>query len=333
MKGIGVLIVIVLMYSCVEVKQNAVFNSFSGYAFGTSYTISYEDVQNRDFSKEIDSIIYAVNKSLSTYLKSSDISKINQGDVSIIVDDMFAEVFIKSNRIYKETAGFFDPTVGVLVNAWGFGPGDSLNNIDTVQIDSLKRFVGFEKVTLTNRKISKLYPEIYFDFNAIAKGYGIDMIGRFLESKNCDNYLVEIGGEVRARGKSSRNQFWKIGLENPNTDGTRSIGNIVELNNESMATSGNYRKFKINKNGRKYVHTINPKTGYAYASDLLSATVIAELDCADVDGYATAFMAMGFEKSVKFLQKHSELKAHLIYIDSSGATQTLTSKGLLITNR
>ena len=333
MKRIGVLITIVLMYSCAGFEENRKFKTLTGYAFGTSYSISYNNTQNRDFSSQIDSIIHVVNKSLSTYLISSDISKINLGDATVIVDEMFAEVFLKSNRIYKETDGFFDPTVGVLVNAWGFGPGDALENMSIVQIDSLMQFVGFDKVKLESNKIIKEYPEIYFDFNAIAKGYGIDMIGRFLESNNCTNYLVEIGGEVRVRGKNSKNKYWAIGLEDPNTDGSRSVNKIVELNNQSMATSGNYRKFKLDKNGHKFVHTINAKTGYAAASDLLSATVISELDCADVDGYATAFMAMGFKKTKSFLESHPELKVHLIYVDSNGITQMFTSEGLLVTNR
>lgn len=325
MKKISVLIIIVLIYSCAESKQNQEFNSLTGYAFGTTYTISYKDPRNRDFSSQIDSIIYAVNKSLSTYLPSSDISKINQGDPTITVDEMFAEVFSKSNRIYFETDGFFDPTVGVLVNAWGFGPEKPLQNINALQIDSLMQFVGFDKVKLKNNKIVKRHPEIYFDFNAIAKGYGIDRVGRFLESKNCTNYLVEIGGEVRVRGKNRENNYWKIGLEDPNTDGSRSVNKIVELDNQSMATSGNYRKFKLDDNGHKYVHTVNAKTGYAVASDLLSATVIAKLDCADVDGYATAFMAMGFDRTKLFLNNHPELKAVLIFTNKEGEIKTYST--------
>ncbi len=320
-----------LFFSCADEKLT--YQNLKGNAFGTTFTISYKDALNRDFSDEIDSLIYVVNKSLSTYMPSSDISKINQGDTTIVVDVLFTEVFFKSNKIYIETNGFFDPTVGVLVNAWGFGPEEAIENLDSVQVDSLMQFVGFDKVKLEENTIVKQHPQIYFDFNAIAKGFGIDVIGRFLESQNCTNYMIELGGEVRARGKSSKNQYWKIGLEDPNIDGTRSISNIVALNNQSMATSGNYRKFKIDAKGRKFVHTMNAKTGFATESNLLSATVISNSDCADVDGYATAFMAMGFEKTVAFLQEHPELKAHLIYVDTNGKTQTLTSKRLDVTLR
>ena len=182
------------------------------------------------------------------------------------------------------------------------------------------QFVGFDKVKLVANKIEKDHPSIYFDFNAIAKGYGIDEIGRYLESQDCKNYLIELGGEIRARGVNDIGEFWNVAIEDPNTDGTRSFSEVVRLENRAMASSGNYRKFKVDEKGKKFVHTINAKTGYATESNLLAATVIANLDCADADGYATAFMAMGFEKTKIFLEKHPELKVYLIYVDDNGET-------------
>ncbi len=320
-----------IFFSCTDEKT--AYKKIKGNAFGTTFDILYQNTPNQNFTKQIDSLIHIVDKSMSIYIPNSDISKINRGDSTIIVDNLFIEVYQKSNRIYKETDGLYDPTVGILVNAWGFGPEKSLKKMDSSKVKELLNFVGFDKVTLIKNKIKKQDSKIYFDFNSIAKGYGLDVIGRFFESKGCENYRIELGGEVRARGVDPLSKLWRVWLEDPNIDGTRSFDKYIELNNQSMASSGNYRKYKIDKNGRKYVHTINAKTGFATESNLLAATVISSLDCADVDAYATAFMAMGFEKSKVFSERHSELQVYLIYVDKDGETQTYKSEDLLITNR
>ncbi|AOW20808.1 FAD:protein FMN transferase [Urechidicola croceus] len=326
MQKLFIFISFLFIISCAD--KPVKYKKLHGNAFGTTYNITYKDGLNRDFTKQVDSLIYLVNKSMSTYMPNSDISKINKGDTTILVDKLFTEVFTKSDKIYQETEGLFDPTIGILVNAWGFGPEKSVEKLDSIKVNELMKYVGFNKVRLKDNKIFKEYQEIYFDFNAIAKGYGIDVIGRFLETKNCKNYLIELGGEIRARGVNSLNSEWRVAIENPNTDGTRSVNKIVKLKNKSLASSGNYRKFKIDENGRKYVHTINAKTGFATESDLLGATVIVSGDCADADGYATSFMAMGYEKSIQFLNKHPELQAYLIYIDENGSTSSFTSENL-----
>jgi len=323
MKNLQYIFLLFLFISCKEKVDN--LKIIEGNAIGTTFSIRYLDASDTSFDVKIDSLITAVNKSLSTYIPTSDISKINRGDTTIIVNHFFEEVFLKSEKIYKETNGDFDPTVGVLVNAWGFGPEKSLKNLDSLKIKELLNFVGFNKVTLKDGKINKMYPEIYFDFNAIAKGYLVDVVGRLFEQDTINNYMVEIGGEIRARGVNQHGEFWRIAIENPNEDGTRSFATTIQLNNESMATSGNYRKYKTTLNGEKYVHTINAKTGYATASNLLSASVISKSDCADVDGYATAFMAMGLEKTQEFLINHKDLKAFLIYADENGEMQTFKS--------
>ncbi len=315
MKKILLFLGVVALFSCNQKKENLVI--LRGDAIGTTFTIRYLNPDNKNLDIKIEDIIKKVNKSISTYIPTSDISKINKGDTSIVVDAYFKEVFSKSARIYKETKGEFDPTVGVLVNAWGFGPEKQIKNMDSTKVKELLKYVGFDKVSLKNNKISKQYPQTYFDFNAIAKGYLVDLVGRMFENNKIPNYMVEIGGEIRARGINQLGTPWRIAIENPNTDGTRSINTNIKLLNESIATSGNYRKFRIAKNGKKYVHTINPLTGFATPSNLLSASVISESDCADVDGYATAFMAMGFEKAKAFLKKHQELKAFLIYADNN----------------
>jgi len=323
MKKLLFIILLFLFISCENEQNN--LKILEGDAIGTTFSIRYLDTTNKTFNTKIDSLIKAVNKSVSTYIPTSDISKINKGDTSIVVDEFFKEIFFKSEKIYNETNGDFDPTVGILVNAWGFGPEKAINNLDSVKIQELLKFVGFDKVSLKNGSVKKMYPEIYFDFNAIAKGYLVDVFGRLFEQDTIKNYMIEIGGEIRARGVNQHGEFWRIAIENPNEDGTRSFATTIQLQNESMATSGNYRKFWTTEEGGKYVHTINTKTGYATASNLLSASVISKSDCADVDGYATAFMAMGLEKSQEFLANHKELKAFLIYADKNGEMQTFKS--------
>ena len=288
-----------------------------GLIFGTSFKIMYTD-SDKNYTKSIDSLFYLVNKSLSTYLPTSNISKINNGDTTIVIDDYFLEVFKKSKIIFKETNGFFDPTVGNLVNYWGFGPKNIRKNLTEEEVRLQMKFVGLDKVSIYDRKIIKESPKIYLDFNSIAKGFGIDVIGRFLESKEIVNYLVEIGGEIRTRGKRSKRNLWRVGFDNPNTDGSRSVSKFINLRDKSMATSGNYRKFRIAANGKKYVHTVNPKTGFATESNLLRVSVIAKKDCADVDAYATAFMAMGYKKTKEFLLLHKDLEVILLFTNKEG---------------
>lgn len=326
MRGIAFLGLMFLFISCSTEENN--LKIIQGNAIGTTFTIRYLDKEGENFEPKIDSLIKAINKSTSTYIPSSDISRINKGDTTIVIDAYFEEVFYKSEKIFNETNGDFDPTIGVLVNAWGFGPGDKLENLDSIQIKKLLKFVGFDKVKIEDGKVIKKYPEIYFDFNAIGKGFLVDVVARLFEAYKIENYLVEIGGEIRARGVNEKNIPWRIAIENPNFDGTRSFATAIQLIDESIATSGNYRKFRTTEDGKKYVHTINTKTGYASESNLLSASVISKADCADVDGYATAFMAMGLEKTKLFLDKHPELKAFLIYIDENGEMQTYNSPNL-----
>ncbi|MFA5298913.1 MAG: FAD:protein FMN transferase [Lutibacter sp.] len=324
MKNCLFTLILLIFFSCGNTETD--LNVIEGDAIGTTFTVRYLDQNKLNFEAKIDSLIAAINKSASTYIKTSDLSKINQGDTTILADANLQEVFTKSAKIYKESEGAFDPTVGVLVNAWGFGPEKPIENIDSLKVTALLKYVGFDKVKLENGKIKKLYPEIYLDFNAIAKGYLVDMVSRMFEKNGIANYMVEIGGEIRARGHNEKEKPWKIAIENPNTDGSRSFATFIELKNESIATSGNYRKYKIKADGTKYVHTINPKTGFASESNMLSASVISKLDCADVDGYATALMEMGFEKSTAFLKNHTELKAFLIYVDKKGEMQTYKSE-------
>ncbi|SEE20655.1 thiamine biosynthesis lipoprotein [Tenacibaculum sp. MAR_2010_89] len=310
-------LVLFVLFGCSEKKQKEIVK-LEGVVFGTTYHITYLDKTN--YQKSIDSLFNLVNNSLSTYMPTSDISKINKGDSTVVVDDMFVDVFEKAKRIHKETNGYFDPTIGRLIDAYGFGSGKEKKNLSSEEITGLMKGVGFDKVKLENRKVFRETSNIEFNVNAFAKGYGIDVIGWFLESKKINNYLVEIGGEIRARGKKE-GKLWKVAIEKPNVDGTRSLQKIIELDDESMATSGNYRKYKMNEEGEKIVHTVNPKTGLAKESNLLSVSVRLKGDCADVDAYATAFLAMGLDKTKEFLLKHPELKVVLLYNDKNNKLQ------------
>lgn len=309
-----------VLFAC-ESKPKATNLILTGNVFGTTYKIVCQNT-TVNYQKSIDSLFYLVNRSISTYLPSSDISLINKGDTSVVADAILLELLKKSKEIHIKTDGYFDPTVGNLVNAWGFGPKNEKRNLDTLEVQKQMKLVGFDKIQVVNHKVIKKDPGIYLDFNSIGKGFGIDVVARFLDQQQIANYMIEIGGEIRAKGVKKKDKPWRVQLQNPVITDVNDAFTIINLSNNSMATSGNYRKFRIAENGQKYVHTINPKTGFATESNLLSVSVIAAIDCADVDAYATAFMAMGVEKTKLFLEKHTEIKAILIYID---AQQNLAS--------
>lgn len=299
-----------------NVKKNG-YKKLQGNVFGTTFHIKYSDNLERDLSKNIAELFKEINNSLSTYHNESVISKLNSGIPSIEVDDNFKNVFVLAKKVHKNTEGYFDPTIGKTGNVWGFGPEKITKEPSASEIDSLMQYVGFEKVSLKGNTVVKENKEIYLDFNAIAKGYGVDVAGLFLESKGIKDYLVEIGGEIRARGKNAKGDDWSVGIEEPHFDGTRSLQKITRLKNEAIATSGNYRKFRIDSiTGQKIAHTLNPKTGSPAQTDLLSTSVISTKSCGEADAYATAFMAMGFEKARKIALQHLDLKVFFIYLEN-----------------
>lgn len=324
----GYLGLVLVTGSCSFGNFGTVKNSNSGSALGTSYAITYLSDRELDFQKEIDSVFEAVNKSMSTYRPDSDISRINNGDSTVRIDQMFRDVFELSKEINKITNGYFDPTVGGLVNAWGFGPGEEIR-MDSLKVDSLLKLVGFDKVSVTeNNRIKKRYPNIYFDFNAIAKGYAIDRLALFLDQKGIQDYLVEVGGEVVAKGENRiKEKEWAVGIEDPQVLDSRKLKKIISLKDRALASSGNYRKYRIDpKTGKKYVHTINPKTGYTKNSNVLGASVVAST-CATADAYATAFMAMDLDESIKLLVQNKDLEAYIIYLDEEGAIHEFITDG------
>ncbi|NQX80409.1 MAG: FAD:protein FMN transferase [Flavobacteriaceae bacterium] len=305
-------LLVLLFVSCQ--KEEKPYIELKGRALGTSFTIKYKDEKQRSFIQNINFIFNKINHSLSTYSKNSDISRINRGEMGVEIDDDFKKVLAISRKLYRDTDGALDPTIGVLVNAWGFGPGKKVEELSSFKIDSMMQYVGLNKIRLIDGNIIlKESREVYMDFNASAKGYTIDIIALMLEDQKITDYMIEIGGELKVKGYSGKGKLWSIAIENPNTDGRRDYTRIVELNNESMATSGNYRKFSIDDKGNKYVHILDSKTGLAKESNLLSVTVIGNIDCIYVDGYATALMSMGLEKAIKFSEKRKDLKILLLY--------------------
>ena len=316
-------LLLLIVFSCKQDQKNT---KLTGDVFGTTYSIQYYSEENDDFQQQIDSLFYVINKSMSTYQTNSDISRINRNE-TVEIDEHFKKVFSASQVIYEATEGVFDPTIGVLVNAWDFGPEGKIISLDSLKIDSLMLSVGLNKVKLVDNTIIKENTNTFIDFNAIAKGYGVDVIADFLESKNIENYIVEIGGEIRCKGTNIEKQKpWKVGVEMPHFDGTQSIMKAISLHNESMATSGTYRKFKTDSLGNRYSHIIDTKTGYPSKTNLLSISVITS-NCMTADGYATAFKAMGIEKVKDFLKTHPELKVFLIFENENKELETLSLNG------
>ena len=319
------LVVAILFISCDKTTDSY---TIQGEAQGSTYSIKYIASEEKVTKNQIDSLLTSFDLSLSTYRPDSKISKINSGDSTVVVDDFFTETFQLSNQIYKETNGLFDPTIGVLVNAYGFGPNKKHQDLAPKQIDSLLQFVGFDKIALkSNKTISKKYKEIFIDFNAIAQGYSVDVVVNYLKSKGIENAIVEIGGELFALGKNTiENKNWVVGIDDPlQKPEERTLIAKVNLENLGMATSGNYRKVMIDKKtGKKFVHIINPKTGLAQKNNVLSATVLSKSSGLS-DGYATAFMLMTLEESKLFLQKHPELFVMLLYSDSDNKMQQFTT--------
>ncbi len=298
----------------------------SGTTMGTTYRVVYLDDQYRDYKQGIDSLLRVFNQSLSTYIPDSEISRFNLEDSIRFTLPYFLPVLEASKEVYEHTEGAFDPTVGPLVNAWGFGP-EGASRKDSTEIKELLKLVDFGLVEFDSASARKLQPGLYLDFSAIAKGYGVDVVAEFLHQKGISNMLVEIGGELVARGLNENGELWRVGVSQPDEEGrAEELYSIIALENQALATSGNYRNFYV-EDGQKFSHTISPFTGYPVRHGLLSATVIAK-DCMRADAYATAMMVMGTEASKQLQQRVEGLEILLIFNDEEGQLQSFVSKGL-----
>ena len=296
-----------------------------GSIFGTFYHITYQSTDN--MQEGINAVLKQVDQSLSPFNKSSVITAINE-NTCMNTDSMFTEVFLLAQEVSEATNGAFDITVAPLVNLWGFG-FKNIDNVNDTKVDSILPFIGYQKVRLVNGKIEKEAPQLMLDCSAIAKGYGVDAAGKYLESKGIKNYMVEIGGEIRVRGTNPQGELWRIGINTPKDDPTSTsneIEEIIQVPQLSMATSGNYRNY-YEKDGKKFAHTIDPRTGYPIQHNILSSTVLAQ-DCATADAYATAFMVLGLEEAQKILNEKHDLMAFFIYSNENGEMEKWHTENL-----
>lgn len=337
MKYLYILCIAVLVTACGTTPKENIYY-IKGEAQGTTYGITY--IAKAPVEKAaIDSILQVIDLSMSTYIDNSLISKINKGE-NLPIDPHFEKVLSASMDIYKQSNGSFDPSIGQLINAWGFGKKENHTPPTQKQIDSLLTLTGMDKVHIVTTGegvfVKKDNPNIQLNFNAIAQGYTSDVIADYFLSKQISNFIVEVGGELVIHGRNTlKNKPWRIGIDNPlqKPDEDREIVATVELTDCGLATSGNYRKLWTDSlTGQKYVHTINPKTGLPQPSNLLSATVIAP-SAMLADGYATTLMALGgIEKAKDFLAQHKELKAVLLYSDEAhkGLIQKYVTENLTV---
>ena len=309
-------------------QSNAIeYVSITGKTMGpVVYNIKYLDTDGVSYQSEVDSLLKVFNQSLNTYQPESEISQFNRGTEFEFELPFFKPVLERSQYVFEETDGAFDPTVMPLVNAWGFGPSEGAIP-DSTTVDSLKAIVDFNLLNIEDKTVSKKKPGVTIDFSAIAKGYGVDVVASLLDSKSVENYFVEIGGEVVAKGKNPEGKLWKVGIINPLGDVfNRQLYATLEIQDRAIATSANNYNYRM-KDGVRYVHTINPATGYPIVHNLLSASVIAP-DCMTADAFATAFMVLGVDESIQIVERLAELDALLIFQDEEGILQTYHSTGI-----
>ena len=296
------------MTGCGSVEKQ----QFFGTTQGSYYSIIYYDEQNRDFSGDFDSIFKVIESTLSLWDENSMISRVNRNDESIVLNQIFIDNFNYAMRAAELSEGYFDPTVGPLVSAWGFHFKEGLM-MTPEMVDSIRQYVGYKKIKIEDGKVIKENPNMTLDFNAVAQGYTTDMIGDFLLSNGVENFLVDVGGEILAKGNKPNGDLWKVGIEKPaeDKDAERIVQEIVELKDKSIVTSGNYRKY-VERNGKRYSHSIDPNTGFPAANNMLSATIICD-DTSWADCLASICMLVGMERAKEILATQKDVKAFFIY--------------------
>jgi len=318
---------IVLSVSCSKNKPSQ-YRKSAGFTQGTTYHITYEDKENKDLTRPVDSLLKVFDLTFSEYIPNSMVSRINDNDTTVVLNDMFIELYNKSVEISNETHGALDLTVGPLVHAWGFGKEKRLK-MNQARVDSLLQFVGMNKIRIQGRKMIKDLPGIRIDVNSIAQGYSVDVMYQFFEKLGLENFMVEIGGEVRTKGKNPNGGIWRVGVDKPD-DGQgepgQNLQTVILIDNKGITTSGNYRKY-FEENGHKFSHIMDPHTGYPYNNSLLSVTIIAK-DALTADGYDTPLMVLGLEGARAVLKRHPELEAYMIYADEKGQFQVEYTKGI-----
>ncbi len=314
-----------VLASCGKQPEKVVLQ---GLAQGSYYAVTYYDEQNRNFQREIDSIFHAVDMSVNLWVDSSIISKVNRNE-EVALDSIFIDNFNIAQEAARLSDGYFDPTISPIVAAWGFSykSGDSL----TPQlIDSLRQLVDYRNIRIENGKVVKENPAMTLDFNAIAQGYTSDLIARFLESRGVKNFLVDTGGEIMARGEKPDGKPWIVGIEKPaeNMDSERIVQTRIALCDKGLVTSGSTRKY-VERNGKRYSHCIDPKTGYPVEHQLLSVTVMAE-NSVWADALASICMVMGKERSLPLIQGMEGVEAYYIFVNDKNELETFATEGFRV---
>jgi thiamine biosynthesis lipoprotein len=357
MKNIALALALLFSMAACKTEKKAEYLAIEGETMGTYYKVTYLDSLSRDFKKPVDSLLEVINNEISTYVPTSTISKFNQADSTFELGLLFAAyaecvndvrncgATVKNRHFYANylaakaanyvTRKAFDATVMPLVNYWGFGytPHKAVEKTDSLKVDSLIRFVGMEKVTILDKSgyavIRKSEPGVQLDFGGTGQGYAIDIIAELLEMNGIKNYLVDIGGECRARGKNPKGQWWTIGINTPRPEADiMEFTQTVQLENMSVSTSGNYRNF-YEVDGGKYSHFINPATGFPQRSNLLSASVFGR-NCLEPDALATGFMVLGLEEAFELAMQLQPqgIEALFIYSDEKGNLQIKYTPGV-----
>jgi FAD:protein FMN transferase len=318
-------LLVLIFFSCSSSDSNILVVN-SGEAQGSYYHIKYMSNNGLDYHSDIDSLLMEVDSSLSIYKRYSLVSRLNSGE-QLRTDSFFNTVFMASQKVFLESEGNFDCSVSPLLSAWGFYKdklGDSIV-VDSAKFRSILLDIGFDKIKLIGDSLV-LPRNMSLDFNALAQGFTVDLIAHYLESKSVVNYLIEVGGEIIAKGMNDDGDIWRVGVDKPlaSIDANDRFQFILHLENKALATSGNYRKF-YEMGGVKYSHTISPFTGFPAQNNLLSVTVIHD-NCMLADAYATAFMVMGVKQTKQFVAQHADIEIYLVYIGKDGDWKTYISK-------
>ena len=327
---VSIAFAISILIGCGDSEPQRQEITVQGQAQGTTYTVLYISEDGINHQRAIDSLLIVIDNSMSTYNRNSAITKWNNSEdgSEFELDEHFIKVFDVSEEVHDQTRGLFDPAIGSLLKLWEGQDLTTEPKVDSAVIDSTKAYIGIDNIRNEGSKLLKLRKDnVELNFNAVAQGYTVDVLGKLLEDKGIQNYMVEVGGEVKVKGTNMQDTLWRIGIDRPMPDlQERELEAIVHLDNKALATSGNYRKFYL-KDGKKYSHTIDPTTGYPVEHNLLSATVVAD-NCAKADAVATALMVMGLERAKSFLAKNTEYQGLLIYEDEKGKMVTYTTEGL-----
>ena len=316
-----------VLFSCQQKQQTIPLHKVEGKTMGEFYHISYVGDEILGIKDTVEAFLKYFNAQVNTYDSTSNLSRINNNQTDVMLP-LTQALLEKGRELHKLSKGAFDPTVAPLVDAWGFGLKNA-ENLDSIKVDSLLAFVGFDKVTFEGNRLLKSNPNIRFNVNAYAPGYAADLIADIFKSKNYQNYMIEIGGEVVASGLNAKKESWLIGIERPDDNLSSQKNELVsgiKLNDRALATSGNYRRF-YKKEGKKYAHTIDPKTGYPVQHNLLSATVLTP-NAVDADAYATICMVLGKDEAIALFSHHPGVALYLIYADSAGNMQEYVSENL-----